>query len=402
MFEFFKSELCPTAFTSASLMLLAAGLLGLLLGYFMWGRFKRRITELEDDLSSLRGKLRKSEADLVDKQESFDRLDADYASLRTKNRDLEYKLRESTKITSSPSVESTNKAVKTGLTSSLASTKEAVTVTKEAVTSPKDAVVSKKEAVVAKETTGKRGRPAGSKNKTTTKAATKVKASTGKRGRPAGSKNKTTKVKATKTAGKRGRPAGSKNKTTKTASEVKATTGKRGRPAGSKNKTEKKTAVVKTTIGKRGRPAGSKNKTTKVVKATTGKRGRPAGSKNKTTGKRGRPAGSTNKTKALKTSFSAASLTAAKTVFGKKVEANDLALIEGIGPATSKLFSKNGIKSWSILASKTPDELRKILQKGGNRFQLLEPKTWPRQAKMAASAEWKKLKIYQDKLDGGK
>jgi len=77
-------------------------------------------------------------------------------------------------------------------------------------------------------------------------------------------------------------------------------------------------------------------------------------------------------------------------------------LIEGIGPATSKLFSSNGIKSWSALAAKTPDDLRKILQKGGNRFQLLEPKTWPRQAKMAASAEWKKLKVYQDKLDGGK
>ena len=404
MFEFWKSELCPTAFTTASLMLLAAGLLGLLFGYFLWGRYKRRISELEDDLTSLRGKLRKSEANLVDKQDSFDRLDADYASLRTKNRDLEYKLKEAANSVI-PTVKAVAPEVKTGLKSTSTSN----SITKE-VSGVKNTII-KAEPVAKATSTGKRGRPAGSKNITTAAKPATTKTSTGKRGRPAGAKNKVTKVKTS--TGKRGRPAGSKNKTTvKKASSAKASTSKKSTAKVVKSKT----TVAKATAGKRGRPAGSKNKTTaakaSIAKATTGKRGRPAGSKNKTakakpsvvksTGKRGRPAGSANKAKNLKTSFSAASLTAAKTVFGKKVLANDLTLIEGIGPETSKLFSKNGVKTWATLASKSPSDLRAILESGGNRFQLLEPKTWPRQSKMAASAEWKKLKIYQDKLDGGK
>ena len=106
-----------------------------------------------------------------------------------------------------------------------------------------------------------------------------------KRGRPKGSKNKTSKtVKTVKTVKKRGRPKGSKNKKTLEKEAPK----KRGRPKGSKNKKTLEKEVPK----KRGRPKGSKNKKTlerearealepKVVKVPK-KRGRPKGSRNKT------------------------------------------------------------------------------------------------------------------------
>lgn len=64
-----------------------------------------------------------------------------------------------------------------------------------------------------------------------------------------------------KPLGKRGRPAGAKNKVKKAKAK-----GKRGRPKGSKNKVKKaKKAkavkkIVKKSKGKRGRPKGSKNK----------------------------------------------------------------------------------------------------------------------------------------------
>ena len=80
----------------------------------------------------------------------------------------------------------------------------------------------------------------------------------------------------------RGRPKGSKNKTTATTNDNTPKRG-RGRPKGSKNKT---TATINDDTPKRGRgrPKGSKNKTTATTNEDTPKRGRgrPKGSKNKT------------------------------------------------------------------------------------------------------------------------
>lgn len=100
---------------------------------------------------------------------------------------------------------------------------------------------------------------------------------------------------------KRGRPAGSTNKTKKAAAKKPAAK-KRGRPAGTTKK-----AAAKPAAKKRGRPAGS------TKKATTAKRGRPAGSTKKAAAKpaakkRGRPAGSTKKKAAAKKPVTMASL----------------------------------------------------------------------------------------------
>jgi predicted flap endonuclease-1-like 5' DNA nuclease/uncharacterized protein YlxW (UPF0749 family) len=95
-------------------------------------------------------------------------------------------------------------------------------------------------------------------------------------------------------------------------------------------------------------------------------------------------------------------LKAAGEVLGTKVKWNDLKLIEGIGPKIEELFHKAGIKTWQALAETTVERCREILQGGGERFQMHNPGTWPRQSKMLASGKWKQLKEFQMSLQSGR
>jgi predicted flap endonuclease-1-like 5' DNA nuclease len=96
------------------------------------------------------------------------------------------------------------------------------------------------------------------------------------------------------------------------------------------------------------------------------------------------------------------SLGKAAGIYGRTIIANDLKLIEGIGPKIEEIFKKKGIRTWARLAESKVADLRDILEKAGSRFSLHNPATWPRQSRMAAKGEWKKLKAYQDKLKGGR
>jgi predicted flap endonuclease-1-like 5' DNA nuclease len=91
----------------------------------------------------------------------------------------------------------------------------------------------------------------------------------------------------------------------------------------------------------------------------------------------------------------------AATLLGVKVKLNDLKLIEGIGPKIETLFHNAGIKTWQELALTTVARCREILQEGGERFQLHNPTTWPRQSKLLAEGKWKQLKDYQLSLTAG-
>ncbi len=92
----------------------------------------------------------------------------------------------------------------------------------------------------------------------------------------------------------------------------------------------------------------------------------------------------------------------AKEVYGKKIVENDLKIIEGIGPKIEELFKTSGILTWKSLSETSVDRLREILAKAGERFQMHDPGTWPRQAKLAYEGKWQELKEWQDILDGGK
>ena len=95
--------------------------------------------------------------------------------------------------------------------------------------------------------------------------------------------------------------------------------------------------------------------------------------------------------------------TAAKVLGYKKVMQDDLKIIEGIGPKIEEILKKNGIDTWKKLSEAKPDEIKKILiEKGGERFKMHDPSTWPKQAELAYKGKWEELKKWQDQLNGGK
>ncbi|MBP8066459.1 MAG: hypothetical protein KAY31_03190 [Flavobacterium sp.] len=91
----------------------------------------------------------------------------------------------------------------------------------------------------------------------------------------------------------------------------------------------------------------------------------------------------------------------ASAVIGKKVEENDLKIIEGIGPKIEELFKSSGIMSWKRLSETSVDRCNEILMKAGDRFAFHNPTTWPRQARLAYEGKWRDLKVWQDSLAGG-
>jgi predicted flap endonuclease-1-like 5' DNA nuclease/predicted nucleic acid-binding Zn-ribbon protein len=84
------------------------------------------------------------------------------------------------------------------------------------------------------------------------------------------------------------------------------------------------------------------------------------------------------------------------------VSKDNLKKIEGIGPKIEQLCFNNGIYTFKALANTKASVLLHILKEGGSRFRMHNPATWPKQAEMAANGEWDALKVWQDKLDGGK
>lgn len=80
----------------------------------------------------------------------------------------------------------------------------------------------------------------------------------------------------------------------------------------------------------------------------------------------------------------------------------DLTKIEGIGPKIMELLYGGGIFSFEQLAASTPVSIQVILDKAGPRYQMHDPGSWPRQAKLAAAGNWTELEKLQDELDGGR
>ncbi len=103
------------------------------------------------------------------------------------------------------------------------------------------------------------------------------------------------------------------------------------------------------------------------------------------------------------------SLTADTPSRGEEVElpdaasqADDLRIIEGIGPKISQLLNEAGISTFAQLASADIEDLRRILANAGSRFRLAKPDTWPEQARLAADGDWEALEALQSELTGGR
>ncbi len=90
----------------------------------------------------------------------------------------------------------------------------------------------------------------------------------------------------------------------------------------------------------------------------------------------------------------------------KKVAAkpatDDLKKVEGIGPKIAGLLNDAGINTFADLGKAKITTLREVLANAGKRYQMHDPKTWSKQAKLAAKGKWDELKALQDVLNGGK
>ena len=82
------------------------------------------------------------------------------------------------------------------------------------------------------------------------------------------------------------------------------------------------------------------------------------------------------------------------------VEADDLTIIEGIGPKVAKVLGEAGILTFAQLAESNADDIQNILNEAG--LKMMDPTSWPAQAKLAAENDMDGLKKMQDKLSGGR
>ena len=82
--------------------------------------------------------------------------------------------------------------------------------------------------------------------------------------------------------------------------------------------------------------------------------------------------------------------------------ADNLKLVEGIGPKIEELLNADGIRTFAKLAATNPQHISALLDAAGARFQIHNPATWPQQAALARDGKWDELKVLQDKLTGGR
>lgn len=81
--------------------------------------------------------------------------------------------------------------------------------------------------------------------------------------------------------------------------------------------------------------------------------------------------------------------------------ADDLKLVEGIGPKISSVLADAGITTFAQLASMSAEALRKILDDAGMGA-IHDTTTWPQQAALAAAGNWDVLGELQNQLRGGR
>ena len=83
-------------------------------------------------------------------------------------------------------------------------------------------------------------------------------------------------------------------------------------------------------------------------------------------------------------------------------KADDLTLIEGVGPKAAEALVASGIDTFAKLAKASADDVKTILDASESKVQHLDPTTWAQQAQLAADGKMDELKKLQDELNGGR
>ena len=97
-----------------------------------------------------------------------------------------------------------------------------------------------------------------------------------------------------------------------------------------------------------------------------------------------------------------ANVEGAKALLGRSIKADDLTVVEGIGPKIAELCHGIGITTWAELSATEVSLLRTMLTDAGSRFATHDPTTWPEQAGLLARGEWADFVALTDRLDGGR
>ncbi len=92
----------------------------------------------------------------------------------------------------------------------------------------------------------------------------------------------------------------------------------------------------------------------------------------------------------------------AKAPKAKTAKADDLKIIEGIGPKAAEVLVAAGIDTFAKLAKAKVEKINEILDGAEAKVQHLDPTTWGQQAQLAADGKMDELKKLQDELNGGK
>lgn len=81
-------------------------------------------------------------------------------------------------------------------------------------------------------------------------------------------------------------------------------------------------------------------------------------------------------------------------------EADDLKIIEGIGPKISLVLQTAGVRTFADLAGADIETLKKILLEAN--LHLADPTTWPEQAALARDGKLDELRALQKNLTAGR
>jgi len=79
--------------------------------------------------------------------------------------------------------------------------------------------------------------------------------------------------------------------------------------------------------------------------------------------------------------------------------ADDIEVIEGIGPKIAEALAEAGVTTFAQLADMTPEAIQEIVSAAG--IGSKSPATWPQQAALARDGKFDELITWQDELNGG-
>ncbi|MFT4666374.1 MAG: putative flap endonuclease-1-like 5' DNA nuclease [Polaribacter sp.] len=107
----------------------------------------------------------------------------------------------------------------------------------------------------------------------------------------------------------------------------------------------------------------------------------------------------TKKVKAKEVTVKATAKPATKKATAKSVvKADDLKVIDGVGPKLEKILNKGGINTYLQVSKAKVSTLKELLLTAGPRYKTYDPSTWGRQAELAAAQRMMELKKFQASL----